>query len=365
MNTVLRPEPSSGGYRIPQAGEAWRPPPHPPVQRPACRREYLWGGDPLPDLLRVVRLDGAFFFDVEAAEPWRVDNAPAKELRPRILPSSEHLISYHIVTKGRCYGGLYGEEQVELAAGDALVFPHGDAHVMSSGPGIRAGPEVHTGVPARHLQTFFLGDQGPRSTSVVCGFLGCDRRPFNPLIEALPRRMHMRGMSSAWLDSFPRLLTEECRLGRAGAYTVLTRMAELMFIEVLRRYLEDLPPGQTGWLAGLRDEVVGRVLTLLHGRPGHPWTLAELAREGASSRSSLAKRFAQIVGQPPMLYLARWRMQVAASLLIQSGAKVAVIGTEVGYDSEAAFSRAFKKATGLAPGAWREARRTARAPLGA
>jgi len=195
---------------------------------------------------------------------------------------------------------------------------------------------------------------------LVCGFLGCDRRPFNPLLAALPRRTHMRGMSHTWQSGYTRQLTEESRLGRAGADTVLTRLAELMFIEVLRRYLDKLPRGQTGWLAGLRDDVVGRVLTLLHGRPGHPWTLAELAREASSSRSNLAKRFTLLVGQPPMQYLAQWRMQVAANLLTQSGAKVAAIGAEVGYDSEAAFSRAFKKATGLAPGAWREARRTAR-----
>ena len=148
-------------------------------------------------------------------------------------------------------------------------------------------------------------------------------------------------------------------MGRAGAETMLTRLAELMFIEVLRRYLDELPPGQTGWLAGLRDEVVGRVLGLIHGQPGHPWTLADLAREAASSRTSLAKRFTEMVGQPPMQYLAQWRMQVAANLLSQNDAKVATIGAEVGYESEAAFSRAFKKATGLAPSAWREARRSA------
>ena len=314
--------------------------------------------DPLSDLLRVVRLDGAFFFAVEAAEPWSVETAAADELTPRIMPAAEHLISYHILTEGRCYGGLCGEEPVELVPGDVLVFPHGDAHLMSSSPGVRLGPDVHTFAPARYPETVLLGDQGPRGASFVCGFLGCDRRPFNPLLAALPRRMHMRGMSNGWHAKFARQLTEESRLGRAGADLVLTRLAELMFIEVLRRYLEDLPPGQTGWLAGLRDEVVGRVLTLLHGRPGHPWTLADLAREAASSRSSLAKRFALLVGQPPMQYLAQWRMQVAANLLAQGGAKVATIGAEVGYDSEAAFSRAFKKTTGLAPGAWREARRT-------
>jgi AraC-like DNA-binding protein len=316
--------------------------------------------DPLSDLLRVVRLEGAYFFAVEAAEPWSVETVAARELSPRIMPGAEHLISYHIMTEGRCYAGLIGEEQVELVAGDVIVFPHGDAHLMSSGRGVRVGPDVNSTAPDRYPHTVVLGDQGPRAVSFVCGFLGCDRRPFNPLLAALPRRMHMRGMSSAWPGSFVRQVTEESRVGRAGADCVLTRLAELMFIEVLRRYLDDLPQGQTGWLAGLRDEVVGRVLTLVHGQPNHPWTLADLAREAASSRSNLAKRFALLVGQPPMQYLAQWRMQVAANLLAQSGAKVATIGAEVGYDSEAAFSRAFKKATGLAPGAWREVRRPAR-----
>jgi AraC-like DNA-binding protein len=317
--------------------------------------------DPLSDLLRVVRLDGAYFFAVEAAEPWSVETVAARELSPRIMPAAEHLISYHVLTEGRAYGGPIGEEQVELAPGDVIVFPHGDAHVMSSAPGLRLGPGVHTSTPAPYGQTVLLGDQGPRLTSFVCGFLGCDRRPFNPLLAALPRRIHLRGVSNVWLGGFSRQLTEDSRLGRAGANGVLTRLAELMFIEVLRRYLDGLPPGQTGWLAGVRDEVVGRALSLLHGRPGHSWTLADLAREAASSRSSLARRFAMLVGQPPMQYLTQWRMQVAANLLAQSSAKVATIGATVGYDSEAAFSRAFKKATGLAPGAWRDARRTAHA----
>ncbi len=316
--------------------------------------------DPLSDLLRVVRLDGAFFYAVEAAEPWSVEAVAAKDLSPRILPAAEHLISYHILIQGRCYGGVVGEEQVELLPGDVIVFPHGDPHVMSSARGVRVGPDVHSGAPARYPHTVLLGDEGPRVTSFLCGFLGCDRRPFNPLLAALPRRLHMRGISSAWFGAFTRQLTEESRVGRPGADTVLTRLAEVMFIEVLRRYLEDLPPGQTGWLAGLRDEVVGRVLAALHARPGHAWTLSDLAREAASSRSVMAKRFADLVGQPPMQYLTQWRMQVAATLLAQSGAKVAAIGEDVGYDSEAAFSRAFKKATGLAPGAWRETRRTPR-----
>jgi AraC-like DNA-binding protein len=311
--------------------------------------------DPLSDLLRVVRLDGAFFYAVEAAEPWIVESAPANELKPQILPASEHLISYHILTGGRCFVRLIGEQPVELLPGDVIVFPHGDPNVMSSGRDLRA-PGVTTSFPDRYPDTVVLGGGGPPAATFVCGFLGCDRRPFNPLLASLPRLLHMRRMPSTWLDGFATQVTKESQLGRPGADSVLTRLAELMFVELLRRYLEELPPGQTGWLAGLRDEVVGRVLEMLHTRPGHPWTLEELARGANSSRSSLAKRFAELVGQPPMQYLAHWRMQVAANLLAESGAKIATIAGEVGYDSEAAFSRAFKKATGMAPGAWREAR---------
>jgi hypothetical protein len=170
--------------------------------------------DTLSDVLRVVRLNGAFFFAVEAVDPWSVDTAPARELTPRILPSAQHLISYHILTGGRCYGGVRGEEQVELVAGDVIVFPHGDAHVMSSGRGLLLGPEVHTATSARFPDTVHLGDHGPPGASFVCGFLGCDSRPFNPLLAALPRRLHIRGMSGAWLTAFTRQLTEESRLGR-------------------------------------------------------------------------------------------------------------------------------------------------------
>jgi AraC-like DNA-binding protein len=313
--------------------------------------------DPLSDLLRVVRLDGAYFYGVEAAGAWNVEVVAARELSPRILPGAEHLISYHILTEGRCYGGLVGEPLVELLPGDAILFPHGDAYVMSSDPDGRVSRSLTANTPARYPDTVRIGEAGPRTTSFVCGFLGCDRRPFNPLLASLPGRMHMRGMSDAWISGMTRRLTEESRLGRAGSGEVLTRLAELMFIEVLRRYLDDLGPEHTGWLAGLRDEVVGRALALLHARPGHSWTLTELARESNTSRSRLAQRFAELVGQPPMQYLARWRMQVAANRLLETGAKVASIGAEVGYESEAAFSRAFKQATGHAPGAWRDGRR--------
>ena len=312
--------------------------------------------DPLSDVLRAVRLNGAFFYRVEATHPWSVSAAAAGALVPRVLPESEHLISYHIVTSGNCWGGCEGEAQVPLEPGDAIVFPHGDPHFMSSVEGRRVAPGVYNAAPDRYLETVHVGEgAGPRAT-FVCGFLGCDARPYNPLLAALPHRMHVRGITGGWLSEFPRQVVAESQRERVGAATILTRMAELMFVEVVRRHMEALPPQQTGWLAGLRDPVVAPALALLHERPAHPWTLAELARAAATSRTVLAERFAQLVGVPPMQYLTQWRLQLAAEQLLRGSDKVAAVGARVGYESEAAFSRAFKRATGYAPAAWRRAR---------
>lgn len=321
--------------------------------------------DPLSDVLRAVRVDGAFFYAVEASSPWRVNASAATQLTPRILPHAEHLISYHIVTEGRCWGGVKGDDLIELHPGDVIVFPQGDPHVMASSPDAPIIEADAAMAPPRYPNVMRIGDASRRNTSFVCGFFGCDRRPFNPLLATLPRRLHMRGLSQGWLGVFTREVVEESRQNRAGAECVLTRLAELMFIQVVRQYLETLPEGQTGWLAGLRDPLIGKALTQLHGRPAHPWTLAELAGEVAGSRSKLAERFNELVGQPPMQYLTHWRMQLAANLLSRAGAKVAAVAAEVGYGSEAAFSRAFKKATGVSPGSWRTRgeRREAPAPI--
>lgn len=316
--------------------------------------------DPLADVLRLVRLDGAYFYKVEASDRWCVESPSAEQLTPRILPSAEHLISYHFLTAGRCFVGLAGREQVEMLVGDALVFPHGDAYVMSSERGLKStSGTYHT--PNRFPHVVELGTGLPRNAEFVCGFLGCDRRPFNPLLASLPNQLHLKALSPGSHSIFTALVVEESREGRAGSASVLSRLAEVMFIEVMRRYLDELPPGGTGWLAGLRDEIVGKALALLHARPEHHWSVAELAREVASSRSKLTERFTHMVGQPPIQYLAQWRLQVAAKLLREDGDKVAVVGSKVGYDSEAAFSRAFKKGTGLSPGAWRTTRRAPQA----
>jgi AraC-like DNA-binding protein len=312
--------------------------------------------DPLSDVLRAVKLNGAFFYFVEAAAPWSILASAARDLVPRILPEAEHLISYHILLSGGCCAGVVGEPQVRMHPGDVIVFPHGDPHLMSDAGGHLVDILRLTASPRRHLGTVLLGPDVTRDTTFVCGFLGCDVRPYNPLLASLPRRMHVSGGASGWLSLFPQQLVAESRTVRAGSETMLTRMAELMFVEVVRRHLEQLPPQQNGWLAGLRDDVVGPALAQLHERPAHPWTLAELARVIASSRTVLADRFSQLVGVPPMLYLTRWRLQLAAEKLSRSSAKVATIGAEVGYDSAAAFSRAFKRETGMSPDSWRRGR---------
>ena len=187
--------------------------------------------DPLSDVLRAVRLDGAFFYAVEASAPWTVEAVAAKELLPRILPGAEHLISYHILTAGHCWGGLIEEPPVALEPGDVLVFPHGDTHRMSSAPALRMRSTADGATPARYPETVTLGDGGRVTATFVCGFLGCDRRPFNPLLSTLPRRLHLRGFSNGWLQSFAHQVVEESGTRRAGADSVLTRLAELMFVE--------------------------------------------------------------------------------------------------------------------------------------
>jgi AraC-like DNA-binding protein len=312
--------------------------------------------DPLSDVLRAVKLNGAFFYHVQAAPPWSILSERACELVPRILPEAEHLVSYHILLSGSCWAGLDGERQVCMQAGDVIVFPHGDATLMSSHEGRRVDPGRVGSRPSRYPETVLMGPDAARDTTFVCGFMGFDTRPFNPLLAALPKRMHLQGIAGGWLSQFPEQVVVESRRGRVGSETMLTRMAELMFVEVVRQHVERHAEQQTGWLAGLMDSVVGPAIGKLHERPEHSWSLAELAHEVAASRTVLVERFTRLVGVPPMLYLKRWRLQLAAEQLTRGSSKVSSIGLQVGYDSEAAFSRAFKRETGLSPAAWRRER---------
>jgi AraC-like DNA-binding protein len=205
-----------------------------------------------------------------------------------------------------------------------------------------------------------LGAGARQGTELVCGFLGCDARPFNPLLETLPPVIHLRGAEqSGALVQLVQLARNESANSGPGSECMLARLSELLFIEVVRRHIATLPEGQTGWLAGLRDELVGRCLGRLHERPAHAWTLEDLAREVGTSRSVLAERFAHYAGMPPMQYLARWRMQLACGLLVSGQQNLAQIAAEVGYGSEAALSRAFKREVGVAPAEFRRIRSNA------
>jgi AraC-like DNA-binding protein len=317
--------------------------------------------DTLSDVLRAVRLTGAVFFTIDGSAPWATETPEASAIASRIVPGAEHVIDFHVVTAGSCFGGIVGQPPVRLAAGDVIVFPHGDSHVMSSAPGMRGHPDVdiyqRTGVdlpvPVR------VHGGGRERAEVICGFLGCDLRPFNPLVATLPRLIHVPAQpgDDGIIAQFIRLGVAESAARRAGSDAMLAHLSELLFVEVVRRHLATLPLDHRGWLAGLRDEQVGRALAHLHDRPAHPWDLEQLASATAVSRSALAERFAHFVGVPPMQYLAEWRMQLAAGLLTSTSLGLAAIAARVGYGSEAAFSRAFKRLVGLAPALWREGKR--------
>jgi AraC-like DNA-binding protein len=314
--------------------------------------------DPLSDVLRAVRLDGAFFYVVEGTAPWSVSIAAARDRRPRVLPDAEHLMAYHIATEGTCWFSGPGGETVMLAPGDVILFPHGDPHVASHRRLDTAPREMYTEAPSRPLEVVRVGEGAGAHVRLVCGFLGCDARPYNPLLSALPRCIHVPAVTVGWLSEFPRQVVAQAWQTRPGGATMLTRMAELMFVEVLRRYSEELSPRHSGWLAGLRDPVVAPAIAALHARPAHQWSLAELARVAATSRTVLAERFSQMVGLAPMQYLTEWRLQLAAAELSSGSKKVAAVAAAVGYESEAAFSRAFKRNTGMSPAAWRKVRQT-------
>ncbi|HEX6790278.1 MAG TPA: AraC family transcriptional regulator [Candidatus Krumholzibacteria bacterium] len=330
-------------------------------------------GDTLSDLLRAVRLRGALFFYVEGTHPWVAEAPAGREIIPAILPGVDHMMEFHGIARGSCWGAIAGEKPVRLEEGDLVIFPQGDAHIMSSAPGLRTQTRdtgvffaprppqlpfalnMHDGAEA----TARLNGGGDQRATIVCGFLGCDARPFNPLLASLPRVLHLQGIASAqsWVGTFLRTVVEESNQKRPGGEAVLERMSEMLFVEALRRYVDAMPAEQTGWLAGMRDPSVGRALSLLHDRPADAWTIERLGEEVGLSRSALHERFVHFIGQPPMQYLARWRMQLAAASLRDTDAKVIEVALAVGYENEAAFSRAFRRAVGDSPAAWRRASR--------
>ena len=326
--------------------------------------------DALSDLLRSVRLRGAVFFYMSFRDRWSAEASPAKEIAEAVMPGCEHVMEYHMIAKGNGWAAVSGLAPVRLSAGDIVMFPHGDRHVLSSAPDVEPVPRSAEWVYARRndpkplLVAFHQGvvDDGARlpiedaDAIVVCGFLGCDLRPFNPLVAALPRILHLpASRAGGWVARVIDQAVVESNDRRPGGDAVLERLSEMMFVDAARRYLDSLPEDATGWLAGLRDRFVGKALALMHERPDHAWNVDDLAREVGLSRSALHERFVEYLGQPPMQYLASWRIQLGARLLRESNRNVATIALDVGYDSEAAFSRAFKRMVGTPPATWRKA----------
>jgi AraC-like DNA-binding protein len=316
--------------------------------------------DVLSDVLQAVRLRGAVFYVVEAASPWVALSPGASEAASILMPGAEHVMEFHMLVEGACWAGLVDGEPELAEAGDVLVYPQGDAHVFRSAPGLALPPPLAPPEEKPSLPIMLRLGDGLPDARFICGYLACDARPFNPLLAALPRMLRVPAKPDGDpIGELMRIAVVETAAARWGSGAIRARLAEMLFVAAVRRHLDALPPGAIGWLGGLRDPQIGRGIALLHARPAQDWTLEALAREVGMSRTALHERFTLLVGQPPMQYLARWRMQVASTRLIRGADKIAAIALEVGYESEAAFNRAFKRLVGVPPATWRRERRNA------
>ena len=317
--------------------------------------------DVLSDVLAAVRLTGAIFFDNTFREPWVAQTPKASAVAASVMPTSQYVFFFHTVIEGSCWAELIDgpDEPLRLHAGDIVVYPMDDAHALCSTLGMHAKPDlaVYHNPIDRQLPYIVNDGSGAGTCRFICGYLGCDIRPYNPFISSLPRVLHGRGTAAqGWLIDLVHHAVSETQGARPGGEIVLARLAELLFVEVIRQYVDTLPPESRGWLSGLRDPQVGHALRLIHGQPAENWTLETLARAVGSSRSVFADRFNHYTSDTPMLYVARWRMQLAARRLENPAVSIAQAGAEVGYESEAAFNRAIKKLVGLPPGTWRKGR---------
>jgi AraC-like DNA-binding protein len=317
------------------------------------------GVDALSDVLRAAHLTGGVFLNAEFGAPWCMAARVAPEYcAPRLGPAS-HLMLYHYVVEGELHARVEGDEAFVLGPGQAVLFPRNDLHLVGSDLGLPPVLARDIIQPPKNGGLFSIrhGGGGAR-TRLVCGFLGCDGAQGNPVIATLPAAIRLdiaKGSAAEWMRSTLQYAADEAT-GRPGSEAVLAKVSELLFVEAVRRYVEALPEGQTGWFAGLRDDHVARALALLHSDVARSWTVDELGSHVGLSRSALAERFTHLIGVAPMRYLANWRMQLAAQELRSRSASLAQIANRVGYESEAAFSRAFKKAFGSAPAAWRRSR---------
>jgi len=324
--------------------------------------------DALSDVLKSVRLEGAVYLNAEFTAPWCIrGECSVPSVRQRLV-GAEHVVFFHFLTEGDCKVRLTsGGEVHQVNAGDLILITQDDPHLLGSD--IRLAPvdtdnllgaATVTDDDFVHLRYGGGGDL----TRFVCGFLACSRSVCRPLLDALPRVVRIPigdGPASLQLRELLRMGVRESSALRPGAESMLAKLSELMFVEAIRRYAENLPPGGQSWLAGVRDKQIGRALGLLHAEPTRTWTVDDLARAVALSRSAFAERFAALVGEPPMQYLMRWRLALAAQALRSGGDAIIRIAERSGYESEAAFSRAFKREFGTPPALWRRANKSAEA----
>jgi AraC-like DNA-binding protein len=312
--------------------------------------------DALSEVLRVVRLVGAIFIRAKFTAPWCYHSPHAASIAPLLEPGAERVVIFHLITEGECFVELGDQPPVHLGAGDVVIFPQGDAHRMTSAPGLApaAGSRLDLVLSRRTRQIVYGG--GGATTRLVCGYLACDARFARMLLAGLPAvlKVNVRGSNAGvWLEASVRYALSEARSPRPGGAGVLAKLAEVLFIEVLRLYINEQSEGRTGWLAGVGDRIVGAALRELHKRPAHAWTLEELARAAGTSRSVLAERFQCLVQVSPMQYLTQWRMLLASNLLCRSNAPLSRIAADVGYQTDTAFSRAFRREFGSPPATWR------------
>ena len=321
--------------------------------------------DVLSEVLKAVKLDGAMFYNAEFSAPWCFRSPASRTVAQYLSPSSRHVVIYHLLTEGRGYAHIEEDgPPVPLNAGDIVIFPHGDPHIMGNGPSVKPvdSAQVLQRVLSQGLKVSRLGGGG-EITKFICGYMACDPQLSRTFLGGLPPifKVHIRNDASGqWLENSLRYSVDNADASGPGGETVLAKLSEVLFIETLRRYIAHLPQEQTGWLAGVRDPEVGKALALLHRKPAHPWTIAALASDVGISRSVLAERFRRYLSETPIAYLTRWRLQLGAQMLTSTSSSVAQIAAEVGYESEPSFNRAFKREFGLPPARFRSQSRSAR-----
>jgi AraC-like DNA-binding protein len=316
--------------------------------------------DVLSEVLKVIKMDGAVFYNAEFSFPWSFRSPPSRTLSPYLGPPARHVIIYHLVIEGRGAARLEDGESIALESGDVVIFPHGDAHIIENGHGIKPTDtdKILKQIFSEGLKLSRMGGGG-EVTRLVCGYMTCELNLAQVVLGGLPPMFKINIRNDAagrWLENSIRFSVAEVDDARAGGEAVLAKLSEALFVETLRRYIVQLPLEQTGWLAGARDPEVGRALAMMHRYPARPWTIADLAKNAGVSRSVLADRFHHFLGEPPISYLTRWRLQLGAQMLRSTSHSVAQIALEVGYESEQAFNRAFKRKFNLPPARFRAAK---------